>query len=185
MGRALSFLICPAMKLRSFSSIIFLSLALVLSAGTAAFAQKSPPPKVGCMDPQVRLQADEIKQHFLAQGMEVYRDAMIGMSSQTPYPVMLNLQRGQLYQIIYVAHPQATRLWLDIYDGNDQKMKEIMQSVGREQPTYMSFTFMPEVSDMYMFVARQKWKDNDMCGSFTILKPKAGTTSIQLRPYLQ
>lgn len=141
-------------------------------------------PKVGCMDQQIRLQADEIKQHYIAQGMEVMRDAMLSMESQTPYPVMLNLERGQLYQVVFVAHPEATRLFLELYDGADRKMKEIMQSYGRGQPTYVTFTFMPEVSDLYMFVMRQKWKTKDMCGSFSILKPKKGTTgALQLKDY--
>ena len=178
-----AYLICRAMKTRFSHPLLVIAIALLSACSFLAHAQKSAPPKVGCMDAQIRLQADEIKQHFLAQGMEVFRDAMIGMESQIPYPVMINLQRGQLYQIIYVAHPQATRMFLDIYDGQDRKMKEIMQSFGRGQPTYISFSFVPETSDMYMFVARQKWKDNDMCGSFTILKPKAGASSIQLRQY--
>ena len=173
------------MKMRFRYPILAIAAALLSIPGFHARAQKAAPPKVGCMDAQIRLQADEIKQHFLAQGMEVFRDAMIGMESQVPYPVMINLQQGQLYQIIYVAHPEATRLFLDVYDGTDRKVKEIMQSYGRGQPTYVSFTFVPETSDMYMFVARQKWKNNDMCGSFTILKPKAGTKSVQLTQYSQ
>lgn len=157
-------------------------LSLTMIAPVESRAQLGQP-KVGCMDQQIRLQADEIKQHYIGQGLEVMRDAMLSMESQTPYPVMINLERGQLYQIVFVAHPEATRLFLELYDGADRKMKEIMQSYGRGQPTYVTFSFIPEVSDMYMFVMRQKWKTKDMCGSFTILKPKKGAASVQIKPY--
>jgi len=168
--------------MQSLLSKVVLGAAFTLfSAG--AFAQQPRAPRLGCVDAGVRTRVEEIKQHYTAQGLVVARDAMLGMESQVPYPVMIQLQRGQLYQIVYVAHPEATRMWLDVYDGADKKLQEIMQSVGRGQPTYATFTFIPERTDTYMFVLRQKWKDKDMCGGFTILKVPAGKESMRLAPY--
>ena len=135
------------------------------------------------MDPQVRLRADEIKKHYTAQGLEVYRDAMIGMESQVPYPVLIDVQKGQLYQIVYVAHPESTRQFLDIYDRDEKNLQAISHSAGKGQPSYITYTFVAPATETYAVVVRQKWKNNDMCGSITILRPKKGAVAVQLRPY--
>ncbi len=160
-------------------------LALSVLLTTTVHAQRPAPPGIGCIDRAIRGRADEIKQHYTAQGFEVMRDAMLSMSSTTPFPVMVELQRGQLYQIIYVAHPSATRISLETYDSEQQRIDRKQQTVGRGQPTYMTFAFIPERTDLYLFMPAQKWKDNEMCGAFTILKPKADAKGVSIIPYTE
>jgi hypothetical protein len=139
-----------------------------------AVAQKgNPSASVGCVDPAIRTQAQEIKQHFLKQNFVVYRDAMISMSSMEPYPVIVQLQRGVLYQIVFVGNAADSKMRIDIYNGADQKMDEKLVMRNRDQPNYISYSFVPEQTDTYMFMLTQKLKNKDMCGSFTIMQLKS------------
>ena len=158
-------------------------LLILLACVPESRAQQASPPRVGCIDAQVRLRADEIKKHFTGQGLEVFRDAMIGMESQMPYPILVDLQAGQLYQIIFVAHPESTRQFLNIYDRNEKKLHSVSHNYGLQQPYYITFTFTPPATDTYAFVVEQKWKRKEMCGSFTILRAKKGAAAVQLTPY--
>ena len=69
-------------------SAIYILTVAFLFAFPSANAQTA---KVGCMDKAIRLQAEQIKQGFVKQGMEVYKDAMIGMESNAPAPVIVEL----------------------------------------------------------------------------------------------
>jgi len=137
-----------------------------------AAAQKNTSASVGCVDPAIRTQAQEIKQHFQKQGFVVYRDAMISMSSMEPYPVIVQLQKGQFYQIIFVGNTADSKMRIDIYNGQDQKMDEKLVMRNRDQPNYISYSFIPETTDTYMFMLLQRLKNKDMCGSFTIMQLK-------------
>lgn len=128
---------------------------------------------VGCIDPAIRTQAQEIKQHFQKQGFVVYRDAMISMSSMEPYPVIVQLQKGQFYQIIFVGNIADSKMRIDIYNGSDQKIDEKLAMRNRDQPNYISYSFIPEDTDTYMFMLLQRLKNKDMCGSFTIMQLKS------------
>lgn len=139
----------------------------------AATAQKSASnASVGCIDPAIRAQAQDIKQHFQKQGFVVYRDAMISMSSMEPYPVVVQLQKGQFYQIIFVGNAMDSKIRIDIYNGADQKIDEKLVMRNRDQPNYISYSFIPESTDAYMFMLLQRLKNKEMCGSFTIMQLK-------------
>ncbi|XZF14820.1 hypothetical protein ACTHGU_01675 [Chitinophagaceae bacterium MMS25-I14] len=155
-----------------------LSMALGIAACCTAYTsdaqkQNSQNASVGCMDPSIRLQSQEIKQHFLKQGFVVYKDAMISMSSMEPYPVIVELQRGQFYQIIFIGNIGDSKMRLEVYNGHDQKIDEKLVMRNREQPNYITYSFVPEQTDSYLFTLMQKMKNKDMCGSFTILQLKS------------
>lgn len=167
-------------KVRRHFAALFVFL-LAFAAGSHA-----QQPNVGCIDKNLRLQADEIKQHYVQQGFTVYRDAMVGMQSMSPFPIVVQMSKGQLYQIIFVANQNASKQSIDIYNGRDQKIDEKKATRNREQPNYIQFTFIPEQTDNYLFVLMQKWKAKDICGSFTILKPKADAPKdFKFTPYVQ
>lgn len=151
-----------------------------------AHAQKAQQAKIGCLDKDVRLQADEIKQHYVQQGFTVYRDAMLSMESMMPFPVVAQLTRGQLYRVIFVASPNSTKMRVETYNGRDQKLDEKVAVRSREQPSYIDINFIPEQSDDFLFILMQKWKAKDVCGSFTILKAKADAgPDYKFTPYTQ
>lgn len=166
----------------NFLKSLLLLAAFSLPVSFGALAQK---PAVGCIDKSIRLQADEIKHFYIDQGMIVYRDAMINMESLQPIPVMTDLQKGQLYQVVFVGHPAAQRMKLEMFDGNDNKMDEKFTMRGRDMPNVIIYTVTPERTDSYLFTFMQKLKNENMCGSVCILKIASGQQAVQIKPYHQ
>lgn len=165
-------------------SLLF-SLALscsFIAASPVVHAQQQKA-SVGCIDGAIRQQAQEMKDHYVKQGFEVFRDAMISMSSMEPYPVIVQLQKGQFYQIIFVGSTADSKMKLELYDGHDTKLDEKTAERNREQPNYISYSITPEQSDTYMFLLMQKQKNKDMCGSFTILQLKKDKKDVSVTPY--
>ena len=155
-------------------------LALFISCNT--FAQK---PSVGCIDKSIRLQADEIKHHYTDQGFKVYRDAMVNMESQEPFPVMVSLEAGHMYQVVFVGHPAVYRIKMEVYDGSDNKIDQqfVMRSKG--QSNYLLYNFVPERTDMYLFTFMQKLKNESMCGSLCIMKLESDGKKVVIRPFTE
>ena len=146
--------------------IIVLVSGLILSTCAVTTAQ----PNIGCNDRAIRLQSEQIKQGMKEQGMTVYRDAMIGMESQQPYPIAVHLEKGKMYQMIYVANNLSTKMDFELFDQNDTKLDS--RSVNNPaQNNYIIYSFVPEKTDMYMVVLTQKMKKkSSLCGSFSILE---------------
>ena len=152
----------------------------------AAAQQKEPATAaVGCIDPAIRLQGDAIKQHYVSQGFKVYRDAMLNMESMTPFPVVVQLNRGQLYQIIYVGHPAATNHRMVLYDGSDRQLDEqaVSRRHGSEPTNYIIYSFVPERTDMYMFTFLSRLKREKMCGSLCIVAVDGNKSGLKYMPY--
>ncbi len=165
---------------------IFL-LALTLFLLCPAFAQREQQRQpVGCVDPALRLQADAIKQHFTAQGFKVYRDAMINMESMTPFPIMVQLAQGHLYQIVFVGNPRATTHRMTMYDGNDRKVDEkfISRHHGEEASNYIIYEFVPDHTDMFMFEFMTRLKNENFCGSVCILAADGSKGQVKYTPYV-
>jgi hypothetical protein len=160
--------------------ILLFSLLVLLIVPFSVQAQRQ---SVGCMDKGIRLQADEIKQHYVNQGCGVYRDAMLNMSSMTPSPVVVQLEKGEMYQIIFVGTLEVYRMNLEMFDANENKLIERFVFKNRQQPNYIIVNFIPERSDDYLFTLMQKLKNRDMCGSFCILKMKSDKKNALVTPY--
>ena len=156
----------------------------MLSLATSARAQ-DPRQPVGCIDPTVRLQADAIKQHYVKQGFKVYRDAMINMESMVPFPIMVQLSRGQLYEIVFVGNPRATNHRMMVYDSNDRKFDEKFTSRrnGDEAANYIIYEFTPERTDAFVFEFMTRLKNENFCGSVCILAADATKGQVKYTPY--
>ena len=160
--------------------LVLFSFLLAFIASFTTIAQR---PNVGCMDKNIRLQADEIKQHYTAQGFVVYRDAMLNMESQVPSSVIVELEKGEMYQIIYVGTPEVYRMNLEMFDQSENKLLERFVFKNRQQPNYILVNFIPERTDAYLFSMQQKLKNRRMCGSFCILRMGPDKRKALVTPY--
>lgn len=149
-------------------NIFFLAAMLIFSsfAGTSAMAQA----RIGCVDKSMRIQAEDFKKGFEAQGMTAYKDAMLSMMPKEPYPVAIQLSAKEIYQFIFVGNHNSDKLYFELYDGSDKKLGEkiVDNEVGKN---FILYSFIPEKSDVYLVVVSQKVKGKrEVCGSFTIMK---------------
>ena len=148
---------------------VFLAI-FAISVPALSVAQEQSRPQIGCIDADTRQQAQFIKDHYTNQGFKVFRDAMLTMESIIAYPVVAQLHASDLYVIGFVATQNANKLKLEIYDGGDSKLEEILMMRNRDQPNYILHTFSPDRSDNFLFVMSQKYKNKTVCGNFFILK---------------
>lgn len=153
-------------------------LALVLVYITSSFYAKAQIiPSLGCNDKTIRLKAEQIKQDFKAQGMEVYKDAMIDMESRQPSPIAVQLNKGVLYQMVFIGSKEAKKINFEIYNGDDKKIDErILKHPALTN--FMVYSFVPEKSDLYLIVLSQNKGTQNVCGSFTIMQ----SGSIKTKP---
>lgn len=146
--------------------LAFFTISLI---ATKSYAQAN----IGCMDKAIRLQSEQIKYNFKQQGMVVYKDAMIKMEPKTPFPIGVQLVKGQTYQLVFVGNRQATHLQFELFDGKDNKIGE-MESDNPDKSNMIIYSFVPEKTDLYLVVLTQKIKQKSVCSSFCILEKEEG-----------
>lgn len=149
------------------TNILLTTILLLTVTCSTAFAQQ---PKIGCVDKSIRLQGEQMKHDFKAQGMEVYKDAMLGMDAKEPYPIAVQLNAQQQYQFIFVGNGNATKLFFELYDGADTKLEErVVENNGGNN--FIIYSFTPQKTDLYLVVLSQKVKGKgQVCGSFSVMK---------------
>jgi hypothetical protein len=140
--------------------------ALLLSAVSTGYAQEQS--RIGCMDKAIRMQAEQAKQDFIKQGMKVYKEAMISMESLEPFPIAVQLTKGELYQIVYIGSMSASKMRFELLDGADKKIDERTQAKPIENNAII-YSFVPDKSDVYLLMLTQKTK-RPMCGSIAIMQ---------------
>jgi hypothetical protein len=145
-----------------------LSLATMISG--LAFGQQ---PNVGCLDKVILQRATEVKLGLEKQGMTIYRDAMIGMESETAFPIEVKLEKGQSYQLLFVGNADAQRTTMELYDGDDKQLGD--KHIGKNSsPGYVLMAFAPVNPDTYLIMLTQRLKKASSCGSFTIMVQNDG-----------
>lgn len=149
--------------------LIAAALLLTITSVNISYAQMA---KIGCMDQGIRVQGEQMKHDLKAQGMEVYKDAMLTMTSKQPYPIAVQLTQGDLYQFVFVGNKTASKLYFELFDGGDNKLVNKVE----DSKNFIIYSFIPQKSDLYLLVVSQKIKGNkEVCGSFTVMqKPNGG-----------
>lgn len=127
-------------------------------------------PALGCNDGSIRLQAEQMKQDFKSQGLEVYKDAMIDMESRQPSPIAVQLTKGVLYQMIYIGSKESKKVSFELYDGEDRRIEE-KSLKNPSASNFMVYSFVPEKTDLYLVILTQIKGTQNVCGSFTIMQP--------------
>lgn len=156
---------------------IVLSLTILISAASISYAQQT---RVGCMDKDIRVQVEQIKHDFKAQNMEVYKDAMLSMTPKEPSAIGVQLNKGKLYQFIYVCSKSATKAYFELYDGSQKKIGD-KTIASPSDKNYLIYSFIPATTDVYLIVLNQKTKgtsflkggSNEVCGGFSIMQQSA------------
>lgn len=154
-------------------------LLLLIFLGLSTITANAQRDKIGCVDKSIRVQAEQIKHDLKAQGLSVYKDAMVSMDPKEPFPVAVQLTAGEQYQFIFVGKSNANKLYFELFDGQDKMIGE-KQVDDPSLTNFVVYSFVPQKSDIYLIVLNQKIKSKSkVCGSFTIMQqsnPEAKAT---------
>lgn len=140
--------------------------SVILFTCATGYAQQTA---LGCMDQAIRLQSQQIKHDFKAQGVIPVKDMMITMKSHEPAGIKLPLTQGRLYQLVYIGSKDANSLRFELYDGADFRIED--RKIEKPSETnFLIYSFTPEKNDTFTVVLTQNIGSKTMCGSFTVLQ---------------
>lgn len=155
----------PSLKNRSlfinicWQKVSALIMLLWTMATIPAMAQKS------CHDLAIDGLAATVKNKFTKQGMHVYREAMLEMSSLEPTPIALNLQQNTTYQLIFIGNSHANKLAIELFDESDKMLYHKTE----RGVDYILYTFTPPRTEVYLVTLLQKKGTGKVCGYFGIM----------------
>ena len=158
----------------------FLGLVSFFALAGSVHAQA---PQLGCISPDTRLLADEVKQHFKSQGFVVVRDAMVGMSSHQPFSAVVELEGKQPYRIVFVADKRASFMDVEVINNLEKQIVYEKLKPKRDASRVIEFPFTQTASNTFLFILKQEMRPNDACGSFTILRDTVQSRKIMVKPY--
>lgn len=144
---------------------LFFTAASLFLAGQV-YAQQ---PMVGCVNQAMRVQAEQIKRDFRAQGFVAIKDMMLTMKSRESIGVSMPMSQGKLYQLIYIGSKDASSLNFELYDGGKFRIDERKLDNPAEN-SLLVYSFMPEKTDTFVVALTQNLKEKSTCGSFTVLR---------------
>ena len=160
------------------SFFLALSSFCIIAAGAHAQA-----PQLGCINPNTRLLAEEVKQHFMAQGYAVMRDAMVGMESHQPFAIVTQVEANQNYRIVFVADEKASFMDVEVIDPSKKQIVYEKYKPKRDASRVIEFAFRQSEAAAYLFIAKQNMRPNAACGSFTILRDTLKARKMPVKSY--
>lgn len=157
-----------------------LSIISTILISIHGYTQSHHGPNIGCKDATLAVQAQELKQSFIAQGFELINDATLSMESHDVFPIILKLDAGKFYQLIFIGNMRARKMDLELF--GEQKEFVLAKSCQPYQRSIntISISFTPAKTGAYTILLSQKLKqelfkkqsNQTVCGSISVLKLK-------------
>jgi len=144
---------------------------LILLACTPAFSQGVIRVQE-CNNPDIRRQADSLKQLYARDGFQVVKEASIAMESEYEMPVVVPLQEGSWYQFVFIGDYTSRLYEVRMYDWEEREVVYQKKMWGDVDGNIIAFSYIPKVSEFHMIkpVQQNKKKKKDLCGYVMLLK---------------
>jgi hypothetical protein len=148
--------------------ILFLSI-LLFSA--SLYAQETIVPKP-CENPDINKQADSLKQLYSKEGFQVLKEASVTMESEYEMPVIVPMQEGSLYQIVFIGDISSKLYEVRMYDWDEKMVVYQKKMWGDVDGNIIAFSYVPKFSEYHMIKPLQvnKQKKKILCGYVMLLK---------------
>lgn len=145
-------------------------LFLLLLGSFQAFSQE-PIPLQSCEHPQLKRQADSVKQVMERAGFTLLREATFAMESEYEQPVVLPMQEGGLYHVVFIGDPASKLYEVRMYDWEE---KMVVYKKYRPDPdgNLIAYDYIPIATEYHMIKPLQvsKEKKKGLCGYFILFK---------------
>lgn len=128
-----------------------------------------------CSNQTIAGQVDSLKKTFEQTGFMVVKEASMSMESEYEMPVIVPLNQGSWYHIVYVGEPSSKLHEVRMYDY-DEKQVYYKKIFGYSEGNIISYGFMPKFSEWHMIKPVQVNKGKkSCCGYIMLLKKVKGT----------
>lgn len=142
---------------------------LIYTLGCQTKAQKSIK-KETCANPVIAQQAEILKQQSISEGFVLLKEDYMMMVSQYEQPVILPMNEGALYQIIFIGDPTANVVELRMYDWKEKQVKYEKKASGNYYNNVVQFYYRPKNSEYHIIKPVQINKKKKLCGYLMLLK---------------
>jgi hypothetical protein len=149
-------------------------LFLFTKAGRAQDVIRQKP----CNNEAIKRQADSMKAELTKLGFAVIREASMSMESEYEMPVIVPLNDGDWYHVVFIGDESSRLIELRMFDWNEkqviyQKSKNdhIVDPDGNND-NILNYTYIPKFSEYHMIkpVQINKKKKKDICGYIMLFK---------------
>ena len=150
------------------TTILLILIALSL---TSIHAQEVIAPQP-CENTDINHQVDSLKQLYSKDGFQVLKEASIAMESEYEMPVIVPLQEGSLYQIVFIGDITSKLYEVRMYDWDEKLVVYQKKMWGDVDGNIIAYSYIPKFSEFHMIkpVQVNKKKKKDLCGYVMLLK---------------
>src|SRR5437764_1505073 len=128
---------------------VFISLILTALFSSSVHAQEAMAPQ-SCENPDINRQVDSLKQIYSKDGFQVLKEASIGMESEYEMPVIVPLQEGSWYQIVFIGDITSKLYEVRMYDWDEKMVVYQKKMWGDVDGNIISFSYIPKFSELHM-----------------------------------
>lgn len=148
--------------------LVFISL---LAFSTSLFSQDVIRLQ-SCDNSSIQKQADSVKQVYAKDGFQVLREASITMESEYEMPVVVQLQQGALYQIVFIGDITSKLYEVRMYDWDEKMVSYQKKMWGDVDGNVISYSYIPKFTEFHMIkpVQVNKQKKKNLCGYIMLLQ---------------
>jgi hypothetical protein len=125
-----------------------------------------------CNDTLINRQADSLKTLYSSQGFNVLREASITMESEYEMPVVVQLQQGALYQVVFIGDITSKLYEVRMYDWDEKQVAYQKKMWGDVDGNIISYPYQAKFTEFHMIkpVQVNKQKKKGLCGYIMLLQ---------------
>jgi hypothetical protein len=150
------------------SSLLFLALLFSI----CSIAQKDVIRINPCENAFIKKQSDSLKQIFSAGGFVILREAMVAMESEYELPIIVPMNQGTWYQVVFIGDINSNTYEVRMYDYDERQVVYKKNRWGDVDGNIITYSYIPKMSEYHMIKPVQvnsKQKKN-LCGYILLLK---------------
>jgi hypothetical protein len=125
-----------------------------------------------CENGFIRKQSDSLKNLFTQAGFIVLREAMVSMESQYELPIIVPMNEGTWYQVVFIGDMNSNTYEVRMYDYDENQVVYKKNRWGDVDGNIITYSYIPKMSEYHMIKPVQvnsKQKKN-LCGYILLLK---------------
>jgi hypothetical protein len=128
--------------------------------------------QVSCFDSTLKSQADSLKESLVRQGFIMVKEATMTMESEYEMPVVVPLNQGSWYHIVFIGDLSSKLYEVRMYDQTEKMVVYQKHYGDGMESNIISFSFIPKFSAYHMIkpVQVNKKKKKDICGYIILFK---------------
>jgi hypothetical protein len=126
---------------------LFLSLTFTASAG----GDPKSPASVSAIDAVMKSQVDSIKYNLAKEGFVLVKEALMPMESEYELPVIVPLNEGTWYHIVFIGDVTSKLLELHMFDFNEKQVVYQKQyGQGKDSSNIIRYSYIPKFSEYHI-----------------------------------